>query len=1415
MTTFLERMEASRSGRRSAANSFLAMMTEGVEDADAKYGFGKGTSVHPYVLRANARLEAMGAFQADTPNLRAKILNEERMRDGGKNQFAVDHAQRGMSEYNETHMLSSYSAGVMQSLGGVGESLIGLYAPEMSNRMASARTARYGTPEGIAGMVGQAVGTFGSIAASIGTGGAGTVLGAASATRGMAITSGLFAQQGAGGVRQAVAQQRAMGHEISWQAEWSAAIATGILEGGSGALSAGVSHAMGKKLAKKLMAIAPDAVHAYRYGGRSATLRFLKNILPGMGVEGTEEYLTQVAANGVNMLAEITPGLTITEGALEAGLMGAGMAPLLGGVSMQAMGLRAAASQQGEPTPPGTTPDPNGSPTHGIPDAWEPADPQEANTGSLTPVRNNGPAHVQTQEMYVANQNEKALNRADKAISGVAAGNRSIENALYKALGMAPPTTGEKTKADDHISRLDTMGRSKAKPKTLTSEKTVTAIAKRLREADPTLSVPDAKELAQNMIAVVDKATKRSVMGKEALARHERLYYKARNKGKGIPKAVADEYAKPVEDNNQQIDVDPQETWDNDAWGSDEESMEGEFSEGDVDTREEVADMDEIPERWGVVEDPDAIGKFAIVDENGEAIEGPFDSEDAAKFQLKIMQEESTTGMEESIVDETDALDGWEFSPEMPNPPERNDGLPPNSDPMASHAGARSNGALKRQANDKLVPISTRIWKASKRIFGKLMDFESGLAYETSRTIRFVTDWGHAAHRSFKKHGKVKAIELKKRLSLMLNNGKYDDAYTLLMEYAPNARKGSQLVAGLKNIRNKINALRQRQIAAGIPVGKVENYFPRAVKDYDNYMARQGKEKRSSITKKIEAAEKKSKTPLTEEDKIEIINADLQGYGEQFREHSVRHTAQRTVDEVTADNLDLYESYDVALVQYLARTIEGIHVAKFFGKGNGNVEESIGAYLRKEQTAGNITEEQLQEIQGLLKSRFVGAQRTPNKFNQVVRDVGYISTIANTISAVTQIGDVALSLVENGLIHSLRGAGLALSTDGKRMFDIGLVHASAEFGNPGGLSKFLDTMMTVSQFKRMDALGKTLHINSSYVQMRAAAMGQRGTHVRDGKVITNKTDSKAYIKFEREWSEILGGDLQQTVSDLRGGIMTDNVRMVLFTKLSKIQPISLSEFPAYYLNHPNQRIFYMLKSFTIKQFDYLKKESFDHLAKGMKDEDMGEILEGSKGIAKIAFVFMAFFGVDLLKDFLMQRETNMDNISDKAVATFLKMAGTSRYSLNTVKTDGIGAAAWGAIAPPTQWATDPLTDLMNIPDFLSGEKSLSEIRSYRNAPLLGKWMYYGFGHGNTLDAKKGKTARRNDRKGVIAEARKAILDDDGVSAHILIEHYNDSKPDDMERIRMKNIRNSIKRERRKIRDEESGLTALREERRLR
>lgn len=109
-----------------------------------------------------------------------------------------------------------------------------------------------------------------------------------------------------------------------------------------------------------------------------------------------------------------------------------------------------------------------------------------------------------------------------------------------------------------------------------------------------------------------------------------------------------------------------------------------------------------------------------------------------------------------------------------------------------------------------------------------------------------------------------------------------------------------------------------------------------------------------------------------------------------------------------------------------------------------------------------------------------------NSSLKLLRDTGYASTIANPISAVTQLADIGASAALKGPINTALGfVKSVLKTNRITLDDIGLADdISKEFTDPGKLSKVLSRALNISGFKAVDRIGKETLINASLKKIK-------------------------------------------------------------------------------------------------------------------------------------------------------------------------------------------------------------------------------------------------------------------------------------------------------------------------------------------
>jgi hypothetical protein len=772
----------------------------------------------------------------------------------------------------------------------------------------------------------------------------------------------------------------------------------------------------------------------------------------------------------------------------------------------------------------------------------------------------------------------------------------------------------------------------------------------------------------------------------------------------------------------------------------------------------------------------------------------------------------------------------------------RNDGLPP-QDPIEPMPGGHERDGINLGigVEDTVSPISYLLNRINPKLGGLMQKFEAATKFRVADELRIFGRFGKGKRLAFKAAAKRNAkgkSRRKYRQELHMNfdnavgNGDFDRAARILKDVAVTPEEAEGLIARMHECREMFARLRENALNAGIDVGQIEMYWPRNVKDHKKYMAdlHPGEDAENLIQEKIQEVESRKQRALTKQEKNDIANKVIQGFGPQLPGRGVgtRNFKQRKVAQVPMEHQYLYASSDYAAVNYINRTVEATEAAKFFGRpgapraipgeGDGvdipmvgetvDMEDSIGAHVMRLVEEKQITPQQQTRVRELIMSRFRGGMQSPTIFWRTFRDIGYAVTIGNPLSALVQFGDVALSAVENGLWYTSKGIRISAPTaiglgkaaqttteDGRVLFTgdwkldmIGLHEVSADFGSVQKTAAFVEFMMKWSGFKLVDGFGKLVHVNASWLRFQD---------------IVKDMSSDQYKAFEKEWKPILGADYAQTVQDIRAGAKTENVAMMMFCQVMKIQPTALSEMPKRYLDMTNGRVMYMLKTFTVKQTNYLRQKSLDKIYRGsVITKDADEVKEGFKELLRFVMLFgMAGAGVDLLKDFLVGKPIDMDAISDNTVEGLLKTFGSSKFLVNQVQQKGPAAAFWGYIMPPFGWVTDPIKDAQKIPEFCNGEADFDDVKTMRDLPLVGKFIYQRWGGGAEYSARERRSRRTKKRTAAREEAMKAYADGDKASAGAIIAHYNATRPEGMKPITSKGLKQAIKNRARKEAEE--------------
>jgi len=615
-----------------------------------------------------------------------------------------------------------------------------------------------------------------------------------------------------------------------------------------------------------------------------------------------------------------------------------------------------------------------------------------------------------------------------------------------------------------------------------------------------------------------------------------------------------------------------------------------------------------------------------------------------------------------------------------------------------------------------LVPISQRLFRINPELRRRIRMFDYKVMSQTESNLMRVMPFIN----SVKKLDGIERI----RLELALMNGD-----SKMVDIIFERNKG--LKRKYMPVRKVLDEIYDKAEKAGFDMGFIDEYFPRMISDHEGFIKfMYGTYNKGTLDKEIYAKEKEIGRKLTMEERGELLSSRIRGFGSKIHEGKPGSTKKRKVPFITSEMNAYYHSVEHSLTHYISNMINAIETRDFF-QATEITEETIGDWVSTLLEKGKIKPEQQEELVNILKIRF-----NPQPISVGVntfRALGYITSMGSISSAITQIGDLTWA-VYLAPAQSLGAWGRAVVGKSKiKKSDIGINRVAQEFSDFGGLSKALNNLFKATGLEWMDKLGKETLINATIEKYQKLA--------KSGKL--EGTD------MYRRLEEAFGEETGKVIGDLKRGIITERIKYLAFYTLADFQPISLSEMPETYLKSPYGRVMYMLKTFTIKQFDAFRNESINLMRKGYREDNQRMVNQGFKNFVHLAAIFMlANASADVIKDLIFNRKIKMnDYIWDNV----LRLFGVHRFLYYYAKRYGWFNTAWRAIAPPIDFLEVPL--VRDAPDIIKAIKDgeinnfkWNEIESIKLIPLFGKLYYWWFGKGPRILTERAiKDARKSSK----------------------------------------------------------------------
>lgn len=697
--------------------------------------------------------------------------------------------------------------------------------------------------------------------------------------------------------------------------------------------------------------------------------------------------------------------------------------------------------------------------------------------------------------------------------------------------------------------------------------------------------------------------------------------------------------------------------------------------------------------------------------------------------------------------------------------------------PENFYAENRSTPSVKSVVSDKIKSTGENIASGAEYVFKPLSSLLEDIDPSLKDAIRkFEMNTGAKTNQRLREvkpfTQKVNKMKPEDRadFDLARKNGDTRKIDELIKQY--------NLGAEYKAYRQTLDSIYDEANKLGIDVGYIKEYAPRQIKDSQGLLTHLlAKDADGVINKAIQEKADKLGRPVesfTVDEKAAIANSLLRGYSTSNITLSKPSFAKvRSIDVIDKATDKFYRSSDEALDGYIRAMSDVIEARKFFGtelklvnankskiqqadksisknksliekwnneidnlestggsradkmietrkayiqdaeailKGleetkktlstktselasDTNIEDNIGAYVIRGIAEGKIKPQDEKKISDALKSRF--NYKGSSGLIEVYKNLEYASTMGNPLSTITQLGDFAFSMYKAGIGNTVKAA---LGKKVLKREDLGIDKVAQEFSSSTVSSKVVNAIFKATGLEDITRFSQETLINASLNRLKQ-------------KVKT--ADRETMDKVVR----IYGDEAEQFIKDVEADKITENVRLWTYNDIADINPISLSEMPRGYLDHPNGRVMYMLKSYTIKLLDTYRRDVVKEMtqgdpAKGMKNlvSLVGLLAVGNATADEVKEVVKATFQGEEFED---------TSLSDRTIESLLKAVGLNRYMGTTLQREGASGVIADQVLPPFSF-TDAVTR-----DILKASKGEDFIpKSIERIPLIGREAYW-------------------------------------------------------------------------------------------
>jgi hypothetical protein len=541
----------------------------------------------------------------------------------------------------------------------------------------------------------------------------------------------------------------------------------------------------------------------------------------------------------------------------------------------------------------------------------------------------------------------------------------------------------------------------------------------------------------------------------------------------------------------------------------------------------------------------------------------------------------------------------------------------------------------------------------------------------------------------------------------------------------------------------------EKKAAGNQNLGYRFDYFPRFIRDMESYLKFLGKSISSDFNTYLDSVNEKR---IEKGEAVVNINTPYAAYifnqyilSQRFKDTRLNLTKdeQRKVDFIEEDAMQFYYSPAESFSAYVDSSYKEIETTKLMGKSGGinfnienlqkNIDQGLpigtfGQLLVELTQDPNVDQQRLFiEAPNVINTMLAPSLRAGNDFLGGLNSFMYGALMIEPTSTLSNAYELAFAALDGGLlgifpvIRSMFGPKVTLKEIGvdKEMF-------SAEYQpDTNGLRKLVDKGLKLTGFKRMDQFIKETTLTTNYNRYRRAAMKPKS--------------SGAYKKLLAEIDFRMPSYKEKIIYDLRNNTPNSpEVRLFLFTKLSETQPISELELPLSVKKNPDMRTVYLMKTFIVKQVNFIFQRYGSVFAPGSKATVAEKIKAGQEFLLLLMFFQLVGVPIDALKDLLAGRDMYKN---DYFFNSLFRIAGVSKYNAYQFERDP-KAFAFSYFAPVAFQV--PLDTIGQLQALVNEDTVANPERLLTPIPFSDLW-YYRYGPGAKSQEKK-RFRRRTEKQ---------------------------------------------------------------------